>query len=359
MQAAAMQQGPMQTGMMQQGPMQPGMPQQEPMMQGRIQAGPGPEPVADGGAGYSPCGGCNAGLPQWEAFGEFIYIRPGNANVAYGGAVSDQTPGAVPAVQVAPPGIASIDYHPGFRAGFSKSLDECNAVVVSETHYEGENGSSISGGVFPVQSLITNPSTAFLADSAFAGATSDYAMRFDLADVAVRWTFENENDTRLSLLAGVRYAALNQRLDSTFTGSANGDTQNVHSQVDFEGGGFRIGFDGERKTPHGLLFYGRTSASLLDGSFRGAYTHSSVLVGPLVDTGYSANRVVPIIEAELGVGVSLWNDKLRLTAGYSFSGWFNIVRTDQFIGAVQNNNFSGMSDGMTFDGLVGRAELQF
>ena len=78
-----------------------------------------------------------------------------------------------------------------------------------------------------------------------------------------------------------------------------------------------------------------------------------------VETGYPADRVVPMIDAEIGTGISLWNDKLRLTTGYSFSGWFNVVRTDHFIGAVQNNDFTGMSNVLTFDGFVGRVELQF
>jgi len=96
------------------------------------------------------------------------------------------------------------------------------------------------------------------------------------------------------------------------------------------------------------------------GTARCAYTQTSGLAGgPLVETGYPADRVVPIIDAELGTGLSLWNDKLRLTVGYSFSGWFNVVRTDQFIGAVQANNFTGMHDTLTFDGMVGRVELQF
>ena len=131
------------------------------------------------------------------------------------------------------------------------------------------------------------------------------------------------------------------------------------SQINFEGGGLRIGFEGERRTPFGLVFYGRTVASLVAGTFRCTYTQTSGLYGPLVDTGYPADRVVPILDAELGTGLSLWNDKLRLTAGYSFSGWFNVVRTDQFIGAVQTNNFTGMSNTLTFDGFVGRVELQF
>ena len=42
-----------------------------------------------------------------------------------------------------------------------------------------------------------------------------------------------------------------------------------------------------------------------------------------------------------------------------FSGWYNIVRTDQFITAVQTNNFTSMHDMLNFDGFVGRIEVRF
>ena len=54
--------------------------------------------------------------------------------------------------------------------------------------------------------------------------------------------------------------------------------------------------------PLGLVFYGRTAASVVAGTFRCAYTETSGLFGPLVDTGYPADRVVPMIDAELGTG---------------------------------------------------------
>ncbi len=184
-----------------------------------------------------------------------------------------------------------------------------------------------------------------------------------LADVDFRWTYENQNCKRLSLLAGMRYVSLDQRLDVVGTSPGGvrvaSDVQDIHSQLNFEGGGLRIGFEGERRTPIGLVFYGRAVASAVAGTFRCNYTQTSGLYGPQVGTGDSVDRVVPILDAELGTGLSLWNDKLRLTAGYSFSGWFNVVRTDQFIGAVQSSNFTGMSNTLTFDGFVGRVELQF
>ena len=296
-----------------------------------------------------------------------MYLRPRNANVAYGvefNGPPNTAPGAATPIQVAEPGTASIDFHPGWRVGFAKSLDECNAVVATFSHYEGENQDSISvpsdlqqQGIL-IRSMVSQPSTWTAAPVGdWLQAASDYQMIYSLADIDFRWTFENQNDTRLSLFAGMRYASLDQRLDVNLTSSS--DLQNVHSQVNFEGGGLRIGFEGQRRTPFGLVFYGRTAASLVAGTFRCAYSQTSLYNGPLVDTGYPADRVVPILDAELGTGLSLWNDKLRLTAGYSFSGWFNIVRTDQFIGAVQSNNFTGMNNALTFDGFVGRIELQF
>jgi hypothetical protein len=230
-------------------------------------------------------------------------------------------------------------------------------VVTTFTHYEGEDQDSISTNTYLIRSMVSQPSTwTSNAASDWLQAGSDYQMIYSLADVDFRWTFENQNDTRLSLLGGARYASLDQRLNTTFTST---DIQNVHTQINFEGGGLRVGFEGERRTPLGLVFYGRAVASIMAGTFRCAYSQTSGLLGPLVDTGYPADRVVPIIDAEMGTGLSLWNDKLRITAGYSFSGWFNTVRTDQFIGAVQSNNFSGMSSTLTFDGFVGRVELQY
>src|SRR5208282_6470480 len=75
---AAYQPGMMQPGTMQGGPMQPGM------MQGPMPSGPGPQPMTDAVGPGDPCIVCGQGIPQFEAYGDFLYIRPRNANVAYG-----------------------------------------------------------------------------------------------------------------------------------------------------------------------------------------------------------------------------------------------------------------------------------
>jgi hypothetical protein len=341
-------------------------------------------------------GECFQSISTWEAFGDFTYLRPRNANVTYG-AVFNTTPNVlgapvtnsnqaetsptsgIPMAQIAAPGTASIDYHPGFRMGFARALDECNAVVATFSHYEGEDQDSISATAPAfIRPLVMNPATwgyfGTLSNTIGAGgnevsdwvsANSDYQMIYSLADVDFLWTFHNQCDTRLSLLAGVRYASLDQRLDvvgNTEGSTALGigpDVYVSHTQVNFEGGGLRIGFEGQRRTPYGIVLYGRTAASVVAGTFRCNHTEASGLNGTWVDTTSPIDRVVPMVDAELGAGLSFWNDKLRLTAGYSFSGWFNTVLAGDYISATQSNNYTGMNNTLTFDGFVSRVELQF
>ena len=48
-----------------------------------------------------------------------------------------------------------------------------------------------------------------------------------------------------------------------------------------------------------------------------------------------------------------------MSIGYSFSAWTNVVKTDEFINAVQTNNFLDLGETMTYDGLVARLEGRF
>ncbi len=48
-----------------------------------------------------------------------------------------------------------------------------------------------------------------------------------------------------------------------------------------------------------------------------------------------------------------------MNAGYMVSAWFNVVSTDEWIQAVHNNNFIGLGDSLTLDGVVARAEIRY
>ena len=190
--------------------------------------------------------------------------------------------------------------------------------------------------------MVSQPSTwTSNAASDWLQAASDYQMIYSLADVDFRWTFENQNDTRLSLLAGMRYASLDQRLDVDLHARPTCRTCIPRSTS---------------KAAASASASRASAARRWDWCSTAARRPASWPAPSAAPTRRPAPSTAPwsipvirptawcrCIDAELGTGLSLWNDKLRLTAGYSFSGWFNVVRTDQFIGAVQTNNFTGMS----------------
>ena len=81
----------------------------------------------------------------------------------------------------------------------------------------------------------------------------------------------------------------------------------------------------------------------------------------ITDTSFDASRLVTITNLEVGVG---WQNKcgnIRLSSGYMYNVWYNVLRTNEFINAVQTNNFTDPSDNfygmMTFDGLTAKVEV--
>ena len=108
----------------------------------------------------------------------------------------------------------------------------------------------------------------------------------------------------------------------------------------------------------GLYLYSRGDATFLAGKSRARYSQSDVFSGTLVDTSWDAGRIVTQLDFELGFG---WSDgkAIRVSAGYLINSWLNAVRTDEFIQSVQANQFGGLGDGLTFDGLVVQGELRF
>jgi len=133
----------------------------------------------------------------------------------------------------------------------------------------------------------------------------------------------------------------------------------VLTDVDFSGAGVRFGLEGERHgTRFPFLVYAKGFASLMAGEFDASYQQNN-LGTSFVDTSWTAGRIVPTFDLELGGGFDCCNGCFRATAGYVFSAWTNAVKTDDWIHAVQTNDFRGMNDTMTFDGLVVRVEGRF
>ncbi|MCA9100490.1 MAG: hypothetical protein KDA63_05025, partial [Planctomycetales bacterium] len=158
-------------------------------------------------------------------------------------------------------------------------------------------------------------------------------------------------------IAGGQYAKLDQDFSAVFTTPG---VTSVGSNVDFSGGGIRVGLETERFWGNtGLSVYGTGILNVLAGTFDATYIQTDSFNDVEAFTSWSASRIVPTLDLEIGVAWLTLGRHLRLSAGYRVSAWFNVVKTEDFIHAVQANDYRGLDGTLTFDGLVARAELNF
>ena len=161
----------------------------------------------------------------------------------------------------------------------------------------------------------------------------------------------------INYLIGGRYAKLEQQFDAEFL--KNG-IETIATDIDFDGGGLRIGLEAQRFSCRNQLHeYANGYASFLAGRFRANYFSGQAFDPEVVNSEWEAGRIVPILDLEAGVGWSSAGGKLSLSAGYMVSAWFNTVTTQDFINSIQTNDYLGLSDVTSFDGLQGRFTYRF
>jgi hypothetical protein len=303
------------------------------------------------------CGSC-CSVSGLRVFGDFLYLRPRNAEVVYAVPFDGPVvpPPAVP-VQVGRIATVDPDYEPAFRVGIERCLSECSSIGVTYTQLDTSTSDSISVDAPRVlRSMVIHPSTLDAAED-WLDAAASHDINYKLIDLDYRRLWLCGPRHRVSYVAGARYGRLEQSFRSTF---ASLGTESIDTDVDFDGAGIRVGLEGERQAAcSGFLVYGRAAASFMAGEFRGRYTQGSNSDPEIVDASWKAGRLVPTLDLELGVGWASCNGCLRMTAGYMVSAWYNTVRTSDFIGAVQANDFGGLHDTLTFDGFVVRSELRY
>jgi hypothetical protein len=299
---------------------------------------------------------CCKGISVW---GEFLYLNPRDSEVAFAVPINGPITQA-PANNPVPIGSVAVldpDYSPGFSVGFAVEVAPCSSLGAEFTHFESSTFATIeTQAPYVLQSIVVHPSTAS-ATSSYLLASGNLDIDFDLVDLDYRYTFINGCSHTMNYLLGVRYGHLDQRLETRFV---NNGVEEVFSNVAFDGGGIRFGLEAEKHSCHsGLMIYGKAIASFVAGDFRTSYTQMDATDTIVADTSWKAGRVVSMADFELGAGWASCNGGLRLTAGYTISKWFNTVMVDEYISAVQNNDYVGLGDEMTFDGLVARVEARF
>jgi hypothetical protein len=109
----------------------------------------------------------------------------------------------------------------------------------------------------------------------------------------------------------------------------------------------------------GWRVYGRGIANLLVGDVTADFVQENQFNGVEVDTSYTENRIVPVVDLEVGIAWLGPGGRLRLSGGYLVSAWFNMLTTPTWIDSVHAVNFTDREEVLTFDGLTGRAEWRF
>ena len=297
--------------------------------------------------------------PKWRVFGDFLYLRARDAEVAYAVPINGAViPPPNTPIQIGPTAVADFDYEPAYRAGFSGALGDCGRIGATYTFFETQTTDSTN--IAPpnvIHSLVSHPGTD-TASQRFLEASAAYSMDFDLIDLDFTRIVSCGQRHRISCLFGGRYGGLQQDFTARFATPTNEEV--VTTDIHFDGGGIRAGLDAEwYSCARTWVVYGRSAASFVAGEFRGIYTQDDLFGGRVVYTDWEAGRIVSMLDLEVGVGWNSCNGGVSVTGGYMVSGWFNTVNTDEFINAVQTNEWAGLNDKMTFDGLVARAEVRF
>jgi len=332
--------------------------------------------LAGGGDYCQDCGPGGGWTNKYFAWGEFLYLKPRNAEVAYAvpvnaaAAAGTVGPPAVPGafVQAGPVHAVELDYQPAFRTGFGFLLSPRSAIAVSYSQFDRKTVDTVltgnPGGPIIIDSLVTSPnSPATAAANAYFGAGAELETRFKILDIDYRGLLVYNPQWQVNYVVGARWGNLEQHFASAFAPLVGNSNQILQAESEFDGGGLKLGLETLRFHPTTqFFFYGKGYASFLAGQFRTRYDFqpNDGVTAPTT-TAFNIGRLVTMLDLETGLGWQNYTGNFRVSAGYMFNSWFNTIRVSDVINSVQANNFtqpaSNVNGLVTFDGLVTKVEV--
>jgi hypothetical protein len=326
-----------------------------------------PVPPADGAAaGAAPPADCYHDAcccePFWThrdgVFAELLYLRARDAEVAYAVPIDGPIAPGAPGTQVGPTGVADLQYDVGFRVGYNLALDDCSSLTAAYNHFDSAATDAISiAAPDVVRSLIFHVNTPTAAvDNLTARAAN--SVDFQMVDIDYRRVWTASDCHVLNYVFGARYAHLDQDFHAEFE---NLGMSTVDTAVSFDGGGLRLGLEGERRARGGLSLYAKGYASFVAGDFDASFQQFDVVSATTIFNAWNAGRVVTMLDFEAGIGWTSASGRWRTTAGYLLSGWHNVVKTAEWIDRARQTTYIDLSDEevLTFDGFVGRVEYRW
>ncbi len=389
-------------------PMQPGVPMQQgmpPMMgpQGMVSYDPsmggmpmGGMPSGDGAVyldGPMPCGpqGCPCPQPcpqpqmvmqpmmpcpqpvavcppppeplRWSIWGEAMWIHPTGVDMAY--AQQQDGLGGAGTVPFGNIGVLDPDYDLGFRAGAQLRFTPKGAIFVQFAWFDTSVDDSLAAPTIPggggaIGSLVHHPGAALTASA--GPVTGSYDIDFQIADLAYRYYVLCTRTGETSVFFGGRYGKLTQDFaQSGIFGGGLGGEIDTNTGIDFTGGGPIAGIQSEHLLDSTRFsVYGKGLVAALSGTFDANYLmFNDSTDQTLAQSVWSDDRIVPMLEYELGVMWTGPQNHFRVALGYMASYWFNVVSTPVWVNAVQADNYVNVHDTLAFDGAVGRVEFRW
>jgi len=285
-------------------------------------------------------------------YADWLYLQPRGSDLGYA-YPTDEAFGR----PLGPTSQIDYDYEPeGFRVGGMMPIgDGPHTYGITYTRFKaGTNSSAFAAPGGTLQTLLLaspSPLTADAASTGFAIAHSE--VDFNLFDTELRHYFCGGCDQgRLYGFIGSRIATLDQMFNVTY------DRDVVHTAQDLRGAGVRGGIGGST-TIKGIKLFGSVGLSVLATEIETMYRQTNNLAGRVVDYRQDIDRVLPVLDLELGVGLDI-GKHCSVSVGYLYSVWFNVVTPEQTIQAVQAGDFTGdIEDDLTFDGFFTRFEVNW
>jgi hypothetical protein len=306
-----------------------------------------------------PCETKTCGRPWYiYGFGDYMYLQPRSADVPFGEILTAANPLAAPKGEV---GVADPDYSTGFRVGLGGSCD--NGCTIFEASYMWFNShtdaSMMADTPTAIRALTTFPGTLNVAaDSNFADAS--YDIDFQFGDLNVKRALCRGPDHNLYLVLGGRYANLQQDFLANY--NVLGVTT-VTTDIVFDGVGPRAGLQGDYRFKKGFFMFGSGALNLIFGEFEANYLQTNAFAGTQAEVRFGDDRIVPVLELELGGGWASPKGRVRVSGGYYAGIWFNTMTTNGLIQGIQNANFTtngdNLSETLSFDGMFGRVEFRY
>ena len=300
---------------------------------------------------------------QFYIWGDVLWLRPTGVDMAH--AQQQNGIGGAGTVPFGSIGVVQPDFDIGWRVGGEVRFDPKESVFGSYTTFSNSStdhldAPTIPGGGGAVGSLVQHPGAAITASAGPVDAS--YDIDFQIAEIACRYLIECTRYSELSAFAGGRWAHLNQSFSQTGEfGGGQAGTIDTSTSIKFDGGGPLIGVAGERLIGcTRFSSYVHATASAVEGQFSSNYTMNNSSTATLLAlSNWQDDRIVPMLDYEFGIAWTAPSNHLRLSVGYMAEHWFNIVSTPTLVDAVQADNYVNVHDTLSFDGLVGHAELRW